>query len=220
MIKLVSQLITLFIYIVLLCGFTSYKSTSVLPEKLEEGKGKKIYLEYGCVNCHGTKGKGDGEMASFLDPKPRNFTSLVEMKNLPDSLMMYSIKHGVVGSSMPEHSELNENEINDLVIYLRHFLADYYHMVNMCVTDRHTVDLTKNFENFKIEIDNKKKLSAEIKNNSLIIQATSPIHLINEMSKTKSRTTRNRIKIVNGTGSKAEKILVTVRIHDCIRGQM
>ena len=76
------------------------------------------------------------------------------------------------------------------------------------------------FENFKIEIDHKKKLSAEIKNNSLIIQATSPIHLINEMSKTKSRTTRNRIKIIKGTGNKVEKILVTVRIHDCIRGQM
>ena len=219
MTKLLLQLITLFIYTVILCGFTSYKSTSVLPKKLDEGRGEKIYLEYGCVNCHGTKGKGDGEMASLLDPKPRNFTSLVEMKNLPDSLMMYSIKHGVLGSAMPEHTELNENEINDLVIYLRHFLADYYHMVNMCVTDRHTVDLTENFKNFNIEIDNK-KLSAKIKNNSLIIQATSPIHLINEMSKTKSRTTRNRIKIIKGTGNKVEKILVTVRIHDCIRGQM
>jgi len=219
MTKLLLQLITLFIYTVILCGFTSYKSTSVLPKKLDEGRGEKIYLEYGCVNCHGTKGKGDGEMASLLDPKPRNFTSLVEMKNLPDSLMMYSIKHGVLGSAMPEHSELNENEINDLVIYLRHFLADYYHMVNMCVTDRHTVDLTENFKNFNIEIDNK-KISAKIKNNSLIIQATSPIHLINEMSKTKSRTTRNRIKIIKGTGNKVEKILVTVRIHDCIRGQM
>ena len=156
MTKLLLQLITLFIYTVILCGFTSYKSTSVLPKKLDEGRGEKIYLEYGCVSCHGIKGKGDGEMASFLDPKPRNFTSHVEMKNLPDSLMMYSIKHGVVGSSMPEHSELNENEINDLVIYLRHFLADYYHMVNMCVTDRHTVNLT---ENFNIEIENKKKLS-------------------------------------------------------------
>jgi len=40
------------------------------------------------------------------------------------------------------------------------------------------------------------------------------------MSKTKSRTTRNRIKIIKGTGNKVEKILVTVRIHDCIRGQM
>ena len=219
MTKVLVKLISLIIFTLLLCGFTSYKSTSVLPKKLDEGRGEKIYLEYGCVNCHGIKGKGDGEMASLLDPKPRNFTSLVEMKNLPDSLMMYSIKHGILGSAMPEHSELNENEINDLVIYLRHFLADYYHMVNMCVTDRHTVDLIENFKNFNIEIDNK-KLSAKIKNNSLIIQATSPIHLINEMSKTKSRTTRNRIKIVKGTGSKVEKILVTVRIHDCIRGQM
>ena len=102
------RLIILIVTVIVVCGFTSYKSTSVLPEKLKEGRGEKTYLDYGCVNCHGTKGKGDGEMASFLEPKPRNFTSLSEIKNLPDSLMMYSIKHGVLGSTMPEHSSLTE----------------------------------------------------------------------------------------------------------------
>ena len=179
----IKKLILLLLLTNLVSGFDLYKSKSTLPEKLVQGKGKEIYQEYGCVNCHGLEGKGNGSLSEFLEPKPRNFTSLKEMKNLPDSLMMYSIKHGVQGTSMPEHSDLTESQINDLVIYLRKFLADYYHTVNMCATDKHTVNLGKIFDEYKIHIHDSKKINAEIINDSLVLSALSPIHLINEMSK-------------------------------------
>ena len=42
MTKALASFITLIIFTLLLCGFTSYKSTSVLPKKLEEGKVRKF----------------------------------------------------------------------------------------------------------------------------------------------------------------------------------
>ena len=120
----IKKLILLLILTNLVSGFALDKSKSTLPEKLPQENGKQIYQEYGCINCHGLEGKGNGSLSEFLEPKPRNFTSLKEMKNLPDSLMMYSIKHGVQGTSMPEHPDLTESQIHDLVIYLRKFLQD------------------------------------------------------------------------------------------------
>ena len=134
--------------------------------------------------------------------------------------MMYSIKHGVMGSAMPKHGELKEEEINDLVPYLRGFLEDYYHTVNMCSTDSHTVDLRKIRENYKTKVENLDKIYAEVLNGALIIRATEPIMLINKMSKAKKRSTRNRIIITKGIDDKSETILITVRIHDCIRGKV
>jgi len=216
----IKKLILLLLLTNLVSGFDLYKSKSTLPEKLVQGKGKEIYQEYGCVNCHGLEGKGNGSLSEFLEPKPRNFTSLKEMKNLPDSLMMYSIKHGVQGTSMPEHSDLTESQIHDLVIYLRKFLADYYHTVNMCATDKHTVNLGEIFDEYKIHIHDSKKINAEIINDSLVLSALSPIHLINEMSKKKTRTIRYRVRIVNEIAGKIEITLITVRVHDCIRGEV
>ena len=120
----IKKLILLLILTSLVSGFALDKSKSTLPEKLPQENGKQIYQEYGCINCHGLEGKGNGPLSQILEPKPKNFTSLKEMKNLTDSQMMYSIKHGVLGTSMPEHPELTESQIHDLVIYLRKFLQD------------------------------------------------------------------------------------------------
>jgi high-affinity iron transporter len=120
----IKKLILLLILTNLVSGFALDKSKSTLPEKLPQENGKQIYQEYGCINCHGLEGMGNGPLSEILEPKPKNFTSLKEMKNLTDSQMMYSIKHGVLGTSMPEHPELTESQIHDLVIYLRKFLQD------------------------------------------------------------------------------------------------
>jgi mono/diheme cytochrome c family protein len=104
----IKTLITLLTLVILSSGFTPYKSKSTLPEKLTQNEGKKIYQDYGCATCHGPEGRGNGELSNFLEPKPRNFTSWKEMKNLPDSLMMYSIKHGVLGTAMPKHPDLTK----------------------------------------------------------------------------------------------------------------
>ena len=216
----IKKIILLLILTNLVSGFDLYKSKSTLPEKLPQGNGKQIYQEYGCINCHGLEGMGNGPLSQILEPKPKNFTSLKEMKNLTDPQMMYSIKHGVQGTSMPEHPDLTESQIHDLVIYLRKFLADYYHTVNMCATDKHTVNLGEIFKEYEINIHDSKKINAEIIKDSLVISAMSPIHLINEMNKNNTRTIRNRVRIANEVSGKIEVTLITVRVHDCIRGKV
>lgn len=63
------------------------------------------------------------------------------------------------------------------------FLADYYHTVNMRSTDKHIVELKEVFNTYEVDIYDLRKINAEIGKNSLIINAMSPIHLINEMNK-------------------------------------
>ena len=43
---------------------------------------------------------------------------------------------------------------------------------------------------------------------------------MNEMNKNKTRTIRNRVRIVNEIEGKIEITLITVRVHDCIRGEV
>ncbi len=62
---------------------------------------------------------------------------------------------------MSENPDLTESQISDLIIYLRQFLADYYHTVNMCTTDKHIVDLRKVFNTYEIDIYDSKKLMSK-----------------------------------------------------------
>ena len=88
----------------------------------------------------------------------------------------------------------------------------------MCATDKHIVNLGEIFNEYKMHIHDSKKINAEIINDSLVISAMSPIHLINKMNKNNTRTIRNRVRIANDIEGKKEIILITVRVHDCIRG--
>ena len=63
------------------------------------------------VRNYGVEGRGNGALADLLEPKPINFTSFAEMRHIPDSLMFYSIQHGVMGSAMPKHAELNKKQV-------------------------------------------------------------------------------------------------------------
>lgn len=49
-----------------------FKGKPVL-KKGDPAHGRQIYTFY-CTPCHGMEGKGDGQLAKLLDPKPRNHT--------------------------------------------------------------------------------------------------------------------------------------------------
>jgi mono/diheme cytochrome c family protein len=44
-----------------------------VTKKGDPAHGRQIYTFY-CTPCHGMQGKGDGQLAKLLDPKPRNHT--------------------------------------------------------------------------------------------------------------------------------------------------
>ena len=93
------------------------------PENLSAGK--KLYTkgakQFPCVLCHGVKGKGDGKMAKAMTPKPRDFTCQAMMKDISDGQLFWIIRNGSKGSAMPGFKSLKDEQIWQLVFYIRQF---------------------------------------------------------------------------------------------------
>ena len=94
-------------------------------------RGKALYQRY-CIFCHGSEGDGRGESASFLDPKPRDFTKAVfkcrstPSGSLPLDRDLYdTISRGVHASGMPSWKPLLRQERVDLVAYVKTFSSAF-----------------------------------------------------------------------------------------------
>ncbi len=75
-----------------------------------------------CHTCHGEKGKGDGEIADSMNPKPRDFTYKPWQKVRTDGEIFWAISNGTAGgeSGMPPFGDiLNDEERWSLVNYIR-----------------------------------------------------------------------------------------------------
>jgi mono/diheme cytochrome c family protein len=84
--------------------------------------GKKLYEKLSdpsCTVCHGKKGDGKGQLASQFDPPPRNFACAATIDGIPDGQLHWIIKHGSPGTAMPPFDYLSDEEIWQLVLYLR-----------------------------------------------------------------------------------------------------
>jgi cytochrome c2 len=74
-----------------------------------------------CKVCHGISGDGLGILFHRVKPKPRNFTCVHTMDNLPDGQMFWIIKNGSPGTAMPSFSYLEDDQVWQLILYLRSF---------------------------------------------------------------------------------------------------
>lgn len=92
--------------------------------------GGRVYETY-CIGCHGQTGLGDGEAAEFLNPKPRNFVDgqykffyFGEPGPLPsDDSLKITIRNGIAGSAMPAFPLLTNQEIADVMVYIKSLRA-------------------------------------------------------------------------------------------------
>ncbi len=76
-----------------------------------------------CQRCHGEKGDGQGPIAWYLDPYPRDLTKAGFMNSKPLDRLASSIKKGVAGTSMPAWgSALKDEQVNGVLQYV---LATY-----------------------------------------------------------------------------------------------
>jgi mono/diheme cytochrome c family protein len=88
--------------------------------------GKRVY-EKQCVACHGADGRGEGEAAYLLYPKPRDFVAgryalVSTWDRVPtDEDLFRTISRGMPGSAMPSWGHLSEEERWGLVHYAKSF---------------------------------------------------------------------------------------------------
>ena len=90
-----------------------------------QAKGEKLYhwtaKPLPCANCHGINGNAKGMMARSMTPKPRNFSCKIMMKDIPDGQLFWIIRNGSAGTGMLPYNKLNNDQIWQLVSYIRHF---------------------------------------------------------------------------------------------------
>lgn len=73
-----------------------------------------------CAICHGRNGDGRGHLASQYDPPPRNFSCAKTIEGVPDGQLFWIIRFGSPGTAMPSHARLTDEQVWQLVLYLRH----------------------------------------------------------------------------------------------------
>jgi mono/diheme cytochrome c family protein len=89
-----------------------------------EPDGPALFAQH-CARCHGPTGNGDGFMSFVLNPPARRFGhdkfALATTTNgVPtDDDLMYVIRHGIPGTSMPAHEQLTDTECNALAAHVR-----------------------------------------------------------------------------------------------------
>jgi mono/diheme cytochrome c family protein len=97
----------------------------VTAENLAEGK--QLYNSgvqpVACVQCHGSKGNGNGRMAHMFNPAPRNFTCHETVAGIPEGQYYWIIKNGSYGTSMPAFDKLSDEQIWQLTMYVRSFAS-------------------------------------------------------------------------------------------------
>jgi len=72
-----------------------------------------------CARCHGEKGDGNGKVAWYIDPSPRDFTKEGFMNSKPRQRFVTSIENGVAGTSMPPWKNIvKPDQIEGVLAYV------------------------------------------------------------------------------------------------------
>lgn len=87
------------------------------PEQGDAKKGKGYYQQY-CAICHGKRGLGNGSMAKATSPPASKLTTR-EVQDKSDEALLNAIANGVGGSMPAWQGVLNDQQLLDVVAYLR-----------------------------------------------------------------------------------------------------
>jgi cytochrome c oxidase cbb3-type subunit 2 len=100
---------------------------SIPRTEAQETWGRAVY-ERRCIGCHGPKGDGNGPMATFLDPRPRDFRlGAFKFRTTPsgslptDGDLYRTLTRGVRFTGMPTWHELAEKDRIAVISYIKTF---------------------------------------------------------------------------------------------------
>ena len=103
-------------------------SGMVIPQSEELIAQGKAVFEQRCIGCHGAKGDGNGLAATFLFPRPRDFTlGVFKFRTTPsgslptDGDVFRTVTRGVRWTPMPTWHELPESDRLSVVQYIKTF---------------------------------------------------------------------------------------------------
>ena len=98
-------------------------SNPLLAESRHIDAGASLYNETAkpapCQICHGKRGDGKGQLASQFNPPPRNFACAETVFDVSDGQLFWIIKNGSPGTSMPSFKTLSDDQIWQLVLYIK-----------------------------------------------------------------------------------------------------
>ena len=95
------------------------KEPDLVSNKFDYERGRRLYMSNGCPVCHGNEGRGDGRIASSLNPPPLDFRDLASYKNGAElEQIAKTIEVGITGSSMPGFAHLTENDRIDIAKFI------------------------------------------------------------------------------------------------------
>lgn len=102
-----------------------------LGTEAQREAGRQIY-ELKCAHCHASDGAGDPVMSTLLRPAPRDFTAstfkfrTTASGELPsDEDIKQSIRNGMPYTAMPPWPSLSEQEVTNLMYFIKTFSADF-----------------------------------------------------------------------------------------------
>lgn len=97
----------------------------------QRAHGQEVYTKW-CGQCHGDAGDGQGIATPYLLPEPRDFTSgKYKFRSTPfgalplEADLERSIRIGLPGTGMPGFPELSDDEVTDVIHYLKTFSSDW-----------------------------------------------------------------------------------------------
>lgn len=92
----------------------------VIPDEMtaQQSQGMQLY-QANCAFCHAPDGTAQNWIGSFLEPRPRDFTSAdFSLREAPDAFREI-VKHGIPNSSMPAWRHvLTDKEIDAIISYI------------------------------------------------------------------------------------------------------
>ncbi len=214
-IQILAILFTTLVFCSLAYAIGSYEKFTKLPQPLATSKGELIFQESNCTMCHGELGDGEGFLAAGLDPKPRDFTSFMEMSRVPDSQIISAIKNGTLGTAMPAHPDFDDEQIEELLIYIRSLLAETHLTVNLCVNSAQVIDVGRDgldLKEFNIEVEKPDIVTVTREGSNVRITPADNKGFLKRLMKKKVSRTHVKLKEKDNTLS-----LIAVRLHGCIK---